>query len=177
MSYAAFTISSFLEDSSQKIMKADATVAPTLTQLMLHPAKEVVRPALLAVGNIMTGDDEQTETMINCQVVPSLLWLVDYPDALWTLSNITAGNEKQIQAVINTGVVPKVIPFLANLGKETKEEKNLFTETVWLLGNIFLVEEGLQTDNDSSRAYVLMFVKRNHVKEFFENLEKNNWIN
>ncbi len=142
MSYAASTISCFLEYSSQQVTIADATIAPTLTQLMLHSAKEVVRPALSAVGNLMTGDDDQTETMINFQVVPSLLWLVDYPDkkvqkdALWTLSNITAGNQQQIQSVIDAGVIPKVIPLLANLGKETKEEKDLCIETVWLLGNI-----------------------------------------
>ena len=36
----------------------------------------------------------------------------------------------------------------------------------------FLVEEGLQTENDSCRTYVKMFVKENHLVEFFENLEQ-----
>ncbi len=142
ISYAAYAVSSLLENISREVLVADVTIAPTLTQLMLHPAKEVVTPALRGVGNIMTGDDHQTQMMINLQVIPSLLWLVDYPDkevqkeAVWTLSNITAGNQLQIQAVIDAGVIPKVIPLLEYWKTETKAEKDLFKETMWLFSNI-----------------------------------------
>ncbi len=156
ISYAASAISSLLEERSEEVLSADRTIAPTLTQLMLHPAKEVVTPALRGVGNIMTGDDQQTQRMINLQVIPSLLWLVEYPDkevqkeAVWTLSNIAAGTHEQVQAVIDAGVIPKVIPLLENWKKETKAEKDLFKEAVWLLGNI------CEAGTPSQKRFMLM---------------------
>ena len=82
--------------------------------------------SLRAVGNIVTGDDVQTQVlifgctflilnslkfilsilsqvMLNCSALPSLLHLLSSSretirkEACWTLSNITAGNRAQIQ--------------------------------------------------------------------------------
>lgn len=56
-----------------------------------------------AVGNIVTGDDAQTQVVLNCSVLPCLLSLLGSPketirkEACWTISNITAGNKNQIQ--------------------------------------------------------------------------------
>lgn len=56
-----------------------------------------------AVGNIVTGDDVQTQVVLNCSVLPCLLSLLGSPketirkEACWTISNITAGNKNQIQ--------------------------------------------------------------------------------
>jgi importin subunit alpha-2 len=58
---------------------------------------------LRAVGNIVTGDDLQTQVVLNCSVLPCLLTLLGSPketirkEACWTISNITAGNKNQIQ--------------------------------------------------------------------------------
>lgn len=51
----------------------------------------------------MTGDDIQTQVVLNCSVLPCLLSLLGSPketirkEACWTISNITAGNKNQIQ--------------------------------------------------------------------------------
>lgn len=68
-----------------------------------HTQNNVVSAALRAVGNIVTGDDVQTQVVLNCSVLPCLLSLLGSPketirkEACWTISNITAGNKNQIQ--------------------------------------------------------------------------------
>jgi importin subunit alpha-1 len=63
----------------------------------------VVSAALRAVGNIVTGDDIQTQVVLNCSVLSCLLHLLGTSkesirkEACWTVSNITAGNRQQIQ--------------------------------------------------------------------------------
>ena len=63
-------------------------------------------PALRTVGNIVTGDDQQTQAIINCGALMCLLHLLNTSpkksikkEACWTISNITAGTKEQIQAV------------------------------------------------------------------------------
>ena len=67
-------------------------------------------PALRTVGNIVTGDDVQTQVIISCGALTCLLHLLKTAqkksikkEACWTISNITAGTKDQIQAVIDAG--------------------------------------------------------------------------
>ena len=68
-----------------------------------HGQQTVVSAALRAVGNIVTGDDVQTQVILNCSALPCLLHLLSSQkesirkEACWTISNITAGNRAQIQ--------------------------------------------------------------------------------
>jgi importin subunit alpha-6/7 len=70
-----------------------------------HVAPGVLVPALRTVGNIVTGDDQQTQLIINCGALGALLSLLQNnqlkksikKEACWTISNITAGTMEQIQ--------------------------------------------------------------------------------
>ena len=68
-----------------------------------HVSQSVVSAALRAIGNIVTGDDLQTQVVLGCSVLPSLLHLLSNSketirkEVCWTISNITAGNRAQIQ--------------------------------------------------------------------------------
>lgn len=69
-----------------------------------HTQASVLVPALRTVGNIVTGDDAQTQIVINCSALPYLLNLLTTSpkksikkEACWTISNITAGTKAQIQ--------------------------------------------------------------------------------
>ena len=71
-----------------------------------HQSPSVVAAALRAVGNIVTGDDIQTQLVLSCSVLPCLLHLLGTnlkesirKEVCWTISNITAGNRQQIQVV------------------------------------------------------------------------------
>ncbi len=102
---------------------------------MMHAAVEVVEPALKAVGNIISQDyEDMVEAMMQLQVIPSLLWLVDYPnlkirrEALRSLSNIATGNHSQVQAVIDAGIIPRIMP-LMNWKNENYDKRSLYEET------------------------------------------------
>lgn len=109
-------------------------------------------PALRTVGNIVTGDDTQTQTIINLGALAALLTLLSHPkkgirkETCWTISNITAGNSTQIQAIIDAGFIPPLIQLLANAEFDIKKE------VAWAISNAtsggtreqvrYLVEQG-----------------------------------
>ena len=94
----------------------------------MHASTSVQTPALRSVGNIVTGDDVQTQIIINCGSLPALLSLLASTkdgirkEACWTISNITAGNSTQIQAVIDAGIMPPLIHLLSNGDFKTRKE-------------------------------------------------------
>jgi len=78
---------------------------------------------LRAIGNIVTGTDEQTQIVIDSgalSVFPSLLSHHKnniQKEAAWTMSNITAGRQAQIQQVVDHGLVPYLIGILRKVNK------------------------------------------------------------
>ncbi len=96
--------------------------------LIRHHSYHVQTPALRSVGNIVTGDDIQTQTIINSGVLPALLMLLNSPkesirkEACWTISNITAGNPIQIQAVLDANLAAPLIDILGRGEFKTKRE-------------------------------------------------------
>ncbi|KAK3739880.1 hypothetical protein RRG08_020323 [Elysia crispata] len=90
---------------------------------------------LRVVGNIVTGDDCQTQVIINCQSLPCLLHLLSSSkesirkEACWTISNITAGNGQQIQNVIDCNIFPVLIDILGKAEFKTRKE------AAWAIAN------------------------------------------
>lgn len=76
----------------------------------------------------MTGDDIQTQVILNCSALPCLLHLLSSPkesirkEACWTVSNITAGNRAQIQSVIDANIFPVLIEILQKAEFRTRKE-------------------------------------------------------
>lgn len=93
-----------------------------------HDSHSIVKAALRAVGNIVTGDDVQTQVILNSGALPHILHLLSSEkesirkEASWTISNITAGNRQQIQAVIDTQIFPVLIHILRNDEFKTRKE-------------------------------------------------------
>ena len=75
-------------------------------ELLLHPSPAVQTPALRTVGNIVTGDDLQTQIIINFNALSCLNSLLNSQkkgirkEACWTISNITAGNKDQVSLIV-----------------------------------------------------------------------------
>jgi len=96
--------------------------------LLMHASTSVQTPALRSVGNIVTGDDVQTQVIINCGALPALLSLLSSgkdgirKEACWTISNVTAGNSTQIQSVIDANIIPPLIHLLSNGDLKTRKE-------------------------------------------------------
>lgn len=94
----------------------------------MHASTSVQTPALRSVGNIVTGDDVQTQVIINSGALTALLSLLSSnkdgirKEACWTISNVTAGNSTQIQAVIDANIMPPLIHLLSNGDLKTRKE-------------------------------------------------------
>ncbi|KAH9730669.1 Importin subunit alpha-2 [Citrus sinensis] len=129
---------SYLSDGTNDKIQAviEAGVCPRLVELLRHPSPSVLIPALRTVGNIVTGDDMQTQCIINHQALPCLLDLLTQnykksikKEACWTISNITAGNVNQIQAIIEAGIIGPLVNLLLNAEFEIKKE------AAWAISN------------------------------------------
>jgi len=87
-------------------------------ELLTSSEGSILTPALRTVGNIVTGDDLQTDSIISAGGLPNLGALLRYhraniiKEAAWAISNITAGNTRQIQCVINANLLPALIEVL-----------------------------------------------------------------
>ena len=138
-------------DKIQAVINAGVPVR--LVELLLSRSNNVKTPALRTVGNIVTGDDLQTQIMINVGLLPAIGQLMISgkrnlrKEACWTVSNITAGNSAQIQEVINAGIIPHLINLLI------RGEFDVKKEAAWALSNStssgtdeqihYLVEQGI----------------------------------
>ncbi|KAM5568835.1 importin subunit alpha-1-like [Rosa sericea] len=129
---------SYLSDGTNDKIQAviEAGVCPRLVQLLLHPSPAVLIPALRTVGNIVTGDDLQTQCIITNGALPCLLSLLTHnhkksikKEACWTISNITAGNREQIQYVIEAGLIGPLVNLLQTAEFEIKKE------AAWAISN------------------------------------------
>merc|ERR1712054_561342 len=116
-------------------MGIEAGICRRLVGLLSRQSFAVVTPALRVVGNIVTGDDMQTQIVINCSALPRLGALLLSPkkgirkESCWTISNITAGDKEQIQAVINANIIPPLIELLTNAEFDIKKE------AAWAISN------------------------------------------
>lgn len=134
---ACWALSYLSDGTNDKIQDViQAGVCRRLVELLMHQTPAVLIPALRTVGNIVTGDDVQTQIIINCQALPYLLNLLTMQhkksikkEACWTISNITAGNKDQIQAIIDANIIPPLIHLLETAEFDIKKE------AAWAISN------------------------------------------
>jgi len=131
---------SYLSDDSgpqnekiQEVIKSGAV--KQLVALMGHPSSSVKHPALRTIGNIVTGDDLQTQVVINHGALPRFLLLMSNQkkgirkETCWAISNLTAGNVEQIEAVIQGNLMPPLIQLMREADFDTKKEAS------WAISN------------------------------------------
>ena len=113
----------------------EAGVCRKLVELLVRPSPSVQTPALRTVGNIVTGNEPQTQTIIDAGVFPNLLELLGHSkkgirkEACWAISNITAGNKDQIQSTIDANVIPPLVKLLKSAEFDIKKE------AAWAIAN------------------------------------------
>eukprot|EP00475_Leptophrys_vorax_P040702 TRINITY_DN7588_c0_g1_i2.p1 TRINITY_DN7588_c0_g1~~TRINITY_DN7588_c0_g1_i2.p1 ORF type:complete len:355 (-),score=84.73 TRINITY_DN7588_c0_g1_i2:122-1186(-) len=136
---ACWALSYISDDNGPENAKIQAVVragvCKRLVELLFHRSNDVKTPALRTIGNVVTGDDLQTQLILNCNCLSGLKHLLENEkkgirkEACWTISNITAGNRDQIQQVINA----RIFPILINLLRTA--EFDIKKEAVWALFN------------------------------------------
>eukprot|EP00854_Cymbomonas_tetramitiformis_P019290 gene19290-23059_t len=132
---------SYLSDGPNEKIQAvvDSGVCRRLVELLQHRSPSVVIPALRTVGNIVTGDDVQTQAILDCGALSSLRGLLGEPhkksikkEACWTLSNIVAGTKDQIQLAVDAGVFPGVLHLMQHAEFDVKKQ------AAWVISNCTL---------------------------------------
>eukprot|EP00124_Ichthyophonus_hoferi_P003752 Ihof_evm3s348 gene=Ihof_evmTU3s348 len=149
---------SYLSDGEENIkIKSviEAGVVSRMVELLSHPSEEVKTPALRALGNIVTGNEMETQVVLNANILLQMQALLQSPkanlrkEACWVLSNIGAGTKLQIQSIADANLVPLVIKCAA------VDEMRVRKEAIWTLVNMlqggtepivaFLVQQGVIT--------------------------------
>lgn len=80
------------------------------------------------MGNIVTGDDQQTQVILSFNALPCISHLLFSTaetirkESCWTISNIAAGNREQIQAIISANIFPQLIKIMQTADFKTRKE-------------------------------------------------------
>jgi HEAT repeat protein len=131
---------SYLSDGDVYQVQAviEAGVTLRLLELMKNTDAEVHTPALRAIGNLITGNDRQSQFVTEQpEVVGALKNLLTSPEkssskeAAWTLSNISAGTDAQLQMIIDAGVIPTVSEMLRTIETDVEVRR----ECIWVMSN------------------------------------------
>jgi len=104
-------------------------------ELLKNPKVGIVIPSMRTIGNLVTGTDETTQTLIDMGLIRLLDELSTHQSKMvrkevcWTISNITAGTPEQIGQVYESGLFNKVCFMLKHDDIEIKKE------AVWAVSN------------------------------------------
>uniref|UniRef100_A0A0N5API0 Armadillo repeat-containing protein 8 n=1 Tax=Syphacia muris TaxID=451379 RepID=A0A0N5API0_9BILA len=109
-----------------------------LLQLLEDP--ETSTSALLTIGRIVAGNDQQTQRVLDAGVIPRLVSLYKCHqrdknrcrDIGWILSNLAAGNEVQIEHLFNCR---HIVPIILELSRS--DERSVRVEACWAASNAF----------------------------------------
>ncbi|KAK1347767.1 hypothetical protein LUQ84_002749 [Hamiltosporidium tvaerminnensis] len=111
-----------LKNIINKLSNTDSTSSyndNSLYKIAMHSISPVIR----MLGNILTGTDEQTNYLLDMEILTifkDLLILYQEPskqsrlrkEICWSISNITAGTEKQVERVFESKIIPILIDIL-----------------------------------------------------------------
>lgn len=106
-----------------------------MIQLLRHENVAIAIPCLRTIGNIVTGDDNQTQMAVDCGLIDALNTIISHnkktvrKESCWVLSNITAGTPEQVQSCIEIGIVDKLVNILKH------DDVTVKNEAVWALSN------------------------------------------
>ena len=139
---AAWALSYLTDGSNSRIQKTLDAMGGTETVLAQMVAllrdestpNTILTPTMRTIGNVATGNEHQTQAVLDAGVLPALAKLLTpgtaaslAKEAAWTLSNITAGSEDQIQAVLDAGLIDAAITALdANVFDSKVQKESTF---------------------------------------------------
>lgn len=91
---------SYLSDGGRTNLQTmlQTNLLPRLVQLVEHQSLPIAVASLRTIGNILTGEDWETQVAIDAGVIPVFCRLIQHPkkavrkEVCWSVSNITAGN-------------------------------------------------------------------------------------
>ena len=146
-------------------MVIDSDIVRHLIPLLSHSDVKVQTAALRAVGNIVTGTDEQTQYVLNFDALSHFQQLLMHSkekinkEAVWFLSNITAGNQDQVQSVIDHKLIPLIIHHLDKGDFQTQKE------AAWVVSNLTISGTPAQVAHVVQCGVIAPFCKMLSVRD------------
>lgn len=113
----------------------ETNVLPRLIQLLEHPHIAISVACLRTIGNILTGDDAETQYALEQGTLEALNRLISHnrkavrKEVCWSVSNITAGNANQIQLCLDCGIIDKLIHLMQH------DDNDIRKEALWAVSN------------------------------------------
>lgn len=130
-------------------------VVPRLIDLLHHPSHDVRLEALVAIGSLASGSEQETDAVATPTVCARLLELFQSPvvnvvkEAAFVVSNLCAGTVEQKKLVIDCGIVEGLIPLIVFAEKEVQREAAWSVANLSSTKDVFiitsLVDAGLLT--------------------------------
>lgn len=130
---------SYLSDGDEynigRVMKTG--VVSKLMEFMENKSSPLLTPTIRCLGNFVTGNDEQTQAVIDAGILKHLSSLLESPkkairkESCWLASNIAAGTQKQISLLLSqSGIMQNLIDNAIQGSWDIKKE------ALWALSNI-----------------------------------------
>ncbi|CAG4978316.1 unnamed protein product [Colias eurytheme] len=140
---------SYLTDGPNERIEVVQTTPHLLSRLinlLQHKSPAVRTPALRAVGNMLTGSDQQTDRCLSEGCLDYLTSLLHcgkpslVKEAAWAVSNVLAGTSEQIQLAVDKGMLQHLVHVLGV--DDVKCQK----EAAWAITNLCLGGSPAQLD-------------------------------
>jgi importin subunit alpha-6/7 len=136
LSDASWAVSYISDDSENFVgLLISSGIIQLLSNNLTLRNDTIQTPCLRAIGNIVSGNEAQTQAVIDCGVLSKFQDLLRHykssiqKECCWAISNITAGNVYQVQAVIDSNLFPSIIILLRSGDTKTKKE------AIWAICN------------------------------------------
>jgi importin subunit alpha-1 len=154
---------SYISDGGEKSiikMIESGTLEPIIANLSSEH-NNIILPGVRALGNFVTGEDTETQTVLDSGVLPYLHLLLDHNDAAirketcWTLSNICAGTYSQVGEIIETGILDKLIGLVSTDVYEIQREAGWSISNATALKEPNIIKEVVQRNGIQAMCTVL----------------------
>ncbi|KAH3760979.1 importin alpha [Pelomyxa schiedti] len=124
-------------------------VIPPLIANLAKTELNVQIPTLRALGNIATGSNVETQSLVDAGIFAAVGPLLKSKkkclrkEACWLLSNISSGTKEQVRALFNSGLMPDVVQCLK------ASEMDIRKEACWVVCN------ALECDDPALNGYLI----------------------
>lgn len=167
------------DDTNVNTVSQYPDILPVLLAYLKSSDVQVLLPALRTVGNLTTGGDLPTQTVIDAGALPILRPLLFstrgnvLKEAAWCMSNIMAGTAPQIRACLDADLIKPIIDLCFDARDSVRREAlwaiiNAFAGAshrdvhalVWMPRTLSIVADVLTSDETSLIALAIRVLNR-----------------